>query len=84
MEALSRKPRDYKAAFSRITKNMKLMFVHAFQSLLWNKAVSHRMESGPKDKPIAGDLVLIEDKSELQGGSDSIPTLDFSEDKSKM
>ena len=69
MESLSRKPRDYRSAFFRISKNMKLMFLHAVQSYFWNKAASFRMKNGPTDKVMVGDLVLVEDKSESEGGS---------------
>ena len=69
MESLSRKPRDYRSAFLRVNKNMKLMFLHAVQSYFWNKAASFRMENGPRDKVMVGDLVLVEDKTESEGGS---------------
>eukprot|EP00957_Ditylum_brightwellii_P011341 857700-Ditylum_brightwellii.AAC.1 len=83
---LSRKPRDYKGAFGCIAKNLRLMFLHSYQSLLWNKAASYRMKkriaegetdgmddakdscSSNEDVQV-GDLVLIEDKSQKEGGS---------------
>lgn len=58
MHSLSRKPRDYKKAFGSIAKHMRSMFLHAYQSYLWNKAASHRVEIGKTSEVIEGDLVL--------------------------
>jgi len=69
MNSLSRRPRDYKRAFQSIAKNMRSMFVHGFQSYLWNCAASHRIEAGGHEHVMVGDLVLVEDKSLLEGGS---------------
>ena len=65
---LSRKPRDYKRAFGSIAKNMRSMFLHAYQSYLWNKVASHRIETGGSTEVRVGDLILIEDKSLGEGG----------------
>lgn len=58
VHSLLRKPRDYKKAFSTISKNMRSMFLHAYQSYLWNKATSHRINDGCASEVIEGDLVL--------------------------
>ncbi|KAL7468386.1 hypothetical protein ACHAXS_008622 [Conticribra weissflogii] len=68
VSTLARKPRDYKRAFSSIAKNMRSMFLHAYQSYLWNKVASHRIETGGSSDIQVGDLVLIEDKSLKDGG----------------
>jgi len=65
---LSRQPRNYKRAFGSIAKNMRSMFLHAYQSYLWNKVASHRIETGGSTEVRAGDLVLIEDKPKGKGG----------------
>ena len=62
MNSLSRKPRDYKRAFGSIAKNMRSMFLHAYQSLLFNMVVSHRIGTGDSTGIRVGDLVLVEDK----------------------
>ncbi|KAL7479171.1 hypothetical protein ACHAW6_004915 [Cyclotella cf. meneghiniana] len=67
--SLSRKPRDYKRAYTSIAKNMRSMYLHAYQSYLWNMVASHRIETGGSTKAKAGDVVLLEDKSLAQGGS---------------
>ena len=59
MHSLMRKPRDYKKAFGTISKNMRSMFLHAYQSYLWNKATSHRVNCGGASEVMEGDLVLI-------------------------
>ena len=68
VSSLSRNPRDYKRAFGSIAKNMRSMFLHSYQSYLWNMVASHRIESGGSTKISVGDLVLIEDKPSHKGG----------------
>eukprot|EP00584_Thalassiosira_punctigera_P017562 CAMPEP_0172554680 /NCGR_PEP_ID=MMETSP1067-20121228/55866_1 /TAXON_ID=265564 ORGANISM="Thalassiosira punctigera, Strain Tpunct2005C2" /NCGR_SAMPLE_ID=MMETSP1067 /ASSEMBLY_ACC=CAM_ASM_000444 /LENGTH=743 /DNA_ID=CAMNT_0013343097 /DNA_START=257 /DNA_END=2488 /DNA_ORIENTATION=+ len=69
VNTLSRKPRDYKRAFGSIAKNMRSMFLHAYQSYLWNKVASHRIETGGSTEVRVGDLVLVGDKPFAKGGS---------------
>lgn len=69
VNSLARRPRDYKAAFGSIAKNMRSMFLHAYQSLLFNMVASHRIESGGSTEVREGDLVLVEDKPSESGGS---------------
>ncbi|POS83822.1 hypothetical protein EPUL_004935, partial [Erysiphe pulchra] len=53
---------DYLEALLRVSRNLRLMYIHAYQSYVWNKVVSERW-ARYSDKVIAGDLVLIENKS---------------------
>lgn len=46
---------DYSRAFAAIPRNLKLIYIHAYQSYVWNKAASARMTLGLT--PIEGDLV---------------------------
>jgi tRNA pseudouridine13 synthase len=39
------------------------MFLHAYQSFLWNKVASFRIKTGGSTEVREGDLVLLEDKS---------------------
>lgn len=57
LQSLARNPFDYKRAFSCIPKNLRMMFIHAVQSLIWNKAASHRISKMDNTKVLAGDLV---------------------------
>jgi tRNA pseudouridine13 synthase len=63
---LSEYPDDHIGALQRLPFNLLLMFVHAYQSFLFNRIVSERMHRGlPIDEPAVGDLVLPADASGL-------------------
>ncbi len=59
MQSLSRFPQDYKRAFTCIPKTLRMMFLHAVQSFVWNRAASHRIMMS-KTEVLPGDLVLVE------------------------
>ncbi|OTB08577.1 hypothetical protein M426DRAFT_18675 [Hypoxylon sp. CI-4A] len=59
---LSRQPRDFIGALLSINRGMRTMYVHAYQSLVWNFAASKRWERFGL-QVIKGDLVLVETKS---------------------
>ncbi len=44
-EALIKNPNNYLAAIKTIPKKLLLMYVHSFQSLLWNKAVERYLKN---------------------------------------
>ena len=50
---------NYKTAFQQLTKNMRLLYVHAYQSWLWNTLVSERIQLFGTTV-VVGDLVLNE------------------------
>ncbi|ORX91128.1 pseudouridine synthase, partial [Basidiobolus meristosporus CBS 931.73] len=60
--------RDFLGAISTIPRNLRLMYVHAYQSFIWNQMVSQRIRMYGSDKPVAGDLVLAERPLEKGGG----------------
>lgn len=49
---------DYYGALQTISRNLRLMYVHAYQSLVWNTAVSARWKSHGHTV-LPGDLVLV-------------------------
>ena len=55
---LGRHPDDYAGALQMVQRNMKLMYVHAYQSLVWNFASGERWRLFG-DKVVDGDLVMV-------------------------
>lgn len=51
--------RDSLAALSKIPKNLRMMYVHAWQSYIWNRVVSERVKLHGCTEPIVGDLVYV-------------------------
>ena len=45
-------------ALQAIPRNLRTMYIHAYQSYLWNEAASERVLKHGADKVIAGDLVI--------------------------
>lgn len=62
---LGRNSSDFSGALQTIPRNLKLMYVHAYQSLVWNFAVGERWRLYG-DKVVEGDLVMVnEHKNKL-------------------
>jgi tRNA pseudouridine13 synthase len=59
---LERNPGDFAGAICVLPSNLQMMFVHAYQSYLFNLVLSERLRSGiPIDAPVLGDIVLPAD-----------------------
>jgi tRNA pseudouridine13 synthase len=54
---------DFYGALQMIPRNARLMYVHAYQSLVWNYATSQRWKLFG-DKVVEGDLVMIDERNE--------------------
>lgn len=48
--------KNYQGALDHIPRNARLMYIHSYQSLVWNHVVSRRIKEFGS-KPIVGDLV---------------------------
>jgi len=63
---LDDKPGDYLGALRTIPKNLLMMFVHAYQSYLFNRILCERIRRGiPINRPVVGDLILPLNKLDL-------------------
>jgi len=56
------RPDDYIGGLQQLPENLLIMFVHAYQSFLFNRILSERLRRGlPVHTPVVGDLVLPAD-----------------------
>lgn len=59
LNVLAADPADFVGALQALPANLLMMFVHGYQSFLFNRILSERMRAGlPVHEPVAGDLVL--------------------------
>jgi len=67
-------PGDYVGALRTLPSNLLMMFVHAYQSHLFNRMLSERLRQGiPLSEPQIGDMVLPLDKLALPDHDHAIP-----------
>lgn len=66
MHYLVENPGDFKGSLSVLASNISKMFVHAYQSYMFNRIVCQRIEKGlPLDSAIPGDIVCFKNKEGL-------------------
>ena len=66
VEHIISSPGDWAGAIDKMPKNLQMMFVHAYQSYLFNKMLSGRMIKGiPLNSPIIGDAVIPLDQNKI-------------------
>lgn len=71
---LARNQGDYVGAIGVLPPNLQMMFVHAYQSYIFNRALSERIRRGlPLDRPIVGDIVLPTGKDGVPDHEKQVP-----------
>ncbi|MGB3907251.1 MAG: tRNA pseudouridine(13) synthase TruD [Methanomethylovorans sp.] len=66
MHYLMEHPNDYKGSFSMLTETMSRMFVHAFQSYIYNRVICARIQAGiPLNRVVEGDIVCFKNSDSL-------------------
>lgn len=73
LKELKSNSKNYSNAFQKIARNTKLMYLHAYQSYIWNTVVSKRIKEFGIS-PMIGDLVLPCD----------VPDADLNEESENM
>ena len=59
-------PGNWKAAIEAVPTNLQMMFVHAYQSWLFNEMLSRRMDAGlPLNVPVEGDIIIPLDANKV-------------------
>ncbi|CAI9102589.1 OLC1v1000881C1 [Oldenlandia corymbosa var. corymbosa] len=81
LQCLKRSPENYLQALKAIPRTLRMMYVHSYQSYIWNHAASMRVQKYGIDRVVAGDLVyckkqtidkeLVENYSECELPNDS-------------
>ena len=66
---------DYLGALQAIPRNLRLMYVHAYQSLIWNLAASYRWKNGHTEL-LLGDLVLVEEHKDKSASTTEVQHID--------
>jgi tRNA pseudouridine13 synthase len=65
---------DWAGAFGNIPRTLRLMYVHAYQSYVWNRLVSERLCKLGSSGPVEGDMVFVGEAidGDVGGGIDDV------------
>lgn len=67
IEHLSKKKEDWQGALKKLPRNLSVMFVHAYQSYIFNRVLSMRLKMGiPVNEAIEGDIVITFENGDVQ------------------
>ncbi|KAE8653624.1 hypothetical protein Csa_007328 [Cucumis sativus] len=61
LQCLKKCPGNYLQALKAIPRTLRMMYVHSYQSYLWNHAASMRVQKYGIDKVVVGDLVYCKE-----------------------
>ncbi|XP_060080963.1 pseudouridylate synthase 7 homolog [Ylistrum balloti] len=64
LAALKKNSRNFCGAFGMIPRNTRLMYLHSYQSYIWNCVVSRRIQEFGM-RPVVGDLVLPQESESM-------------------
>ncbi|KAJ4969364.1 hypothetical protein NE237_016065 [Protea cynaroides] len=63
LQCLKKCPGNYLQALKSIPRTLRMMYVHSYQSYLWNNAASVRVQRHGNDQVVPGDLVYCKQAS---------------------
>ncbi|KAI8881358.1 tRNA pseudouridine synthase D [Backusella circina FSU 941] len=66
-----RNPGQHAKAIKSLPKNMLTLYSHAYQSYVWNRVVSERVKRYGCNKPLIGDIVMVQGKVITTGSQNS-------------
>ncbi|PWN41828.1 pseudouridine synthase [Ceraceosorus guamensis] len=70
LDADGKPKNDWKGYFLAIPKSLRIMYVHAYQSYVWNRIASERVARYGLDKAIVGDTVALGEDAVLDVDDD--------------
>lgn len=81
---LKDRPGNYLGALRTLPKNLLMMFIHAYQSYLFNKILSERIRAGMSlREPEVGDLILPLSKTNVPDHDNPIPVTEGNLNKAR-
>ncbi|KAK7332884.1 hypothetical protein VNO80_29640 [Phaseolus coccineus] len=63
LQSLKTSPGNYLQALKSIPRTLRLLYIHSYQSYLWNHAASKRVQKYGTEKVVLGDLVNCKENS---------------------
>ncbi|KAK9735300.1 hypothetical protein RND81_04G197000 [Saponaria officinalis] len=66
LHSLKKSPGNYIQALKSVPRTLRMMYVHSYQSYLWNHAASVRVQKYGAERVAVGDLVYCKDDSTME------------------
>ncbi|KAI3506310.1 hypothetical protein L1887_28667 [Cichorium endivia] len=63
LQCLKKCPGNYLQALKAVPRTLRMMYVHSYQSYLWNHAASMRVQKYGNDQVVMGDLVFCNEEN---------------------